>query len=268
LKGKKQLPILIVIPHGGCNVPEELFGYEALSKFDLFMQSDACANDLFSFGDRVAATIDTDISRLFMDLDRPYTSLRPDQDGVIKKSTRFGAPVFKDGHFPDEIALANLIQRYWVPFHEAVKKIIGTGSVRLILDCHTMMAVGPKMSRDPGKPRPLVMIEHQVQEKDLVRETCTPGMAKVLMDQMEKSFSDEEYTIAEKFVINDTPAGGYIMKHFAGENIPILRVSLSQSLFLNDTHFSYDYIRVDELRIRRLKSLLWSAIERFARKCL
>jgi N-formylglutamate deformylase len=268
LKGKNQLPILVIIPHGGCNVPEELSGYEALTRFDIFMQSDSCANDLFSFGDRVAATVDTDISRLFIDLDRPYTSVRPDQDGVIKKSTRFGKPVFKDGHFPDDIAIANMIQRYWVPFHEAVRKIISTGSVRLILDCHTMMAVGPRISQDPGKPRPLVMIEHQVRGKDGIRETCAPGMARSLMDQMERSFSDEEYTIAEKFVMSGAPAGGYITNHLAEGKIPVLRVSLSQSLFLNDAHFSYDYLRVDDLRIRHLKNLLWGAIERFYQKSM
>ena len=268
LKGKKQLPILVIIPHGGCNIPEELSGYEALTRFDIFMQSDACANDLYSFADLVAATVDTDISRLFIDLDRPYNLLGTDRDGVIKKSTRFGKPVFKDGHFPDEIAIANMIQRYWVPFHDAMKKIISTGSVRFILDCHTMMAVGPRIARDPGKPRPLVLIEHLVKGKDGSRETCTPGMARALMDQMERSFSDEEYTIAEKFVLSGEPSGGYIMNHLAEGTVPILRLSLSQSLFLNDTHFSYDYLRVDELRIRHLKNLLWGAIERFYHKCL
>ena len=257
MKGKKQLPILIIIPHGGYNVPEELFGYEAVSTFDLFMQSDTCANELFSFGDRVAGTMDTDISRLFVDLDRAYTSLGNRQDGVIKKSTRFGKPVFKDEHFPDEIAIANMIQRYWMPFHEAIKKIINTGSVRLILECHTMMAVGPKMSRDPGRPRPLVMIERLAREKETPRETCTPGLAKGLMDQVEKSFAGESNTIAEKFVLSEAPAEGFIMKSYGTRGIPMLRVSLSQSLFLNDAHFSYDYLRVDDLRISHLRKNVW-----------
>jgi N-formylglutamate deformylase len=268
LKGKNQLPILIIIPHGGYNVPEELFGNEAVSKFDLFMQSDTCANDLYSFGDRIAATMDTDISRLFIDLDRAYTSLRNEQDGVIKKSTRFGKPVFRDDHFPDDIAIANMIQRYWVPFHDAIKKIINTGSVRLILECHTMMAVGPKMSRDPGKPRPLIMIEHLVREKEMSRETCGTGLAGGLMEQMEKSFAGEENTITEKFIISDMPADGFIMKSCGNRGIPMLRVSLAQSLFLNDSHFSYDYLRVDDLRIQHLRKCLWESIERFYHKCL
>lgn len=268
MKGKSQLPILIIIPHGGCNVPEELFGYEAVSTFDLFMQSDTCANDLFSFGDSVAATLDTGISRLFIDLDRAHTSVRSDQDGVIKKSTCFGKPVFKDDHFPDDIAIANLIQRYWTPFHETIKKIINTGSVRLILECHTMMAVGPKMSRDPGKPRPLVMIERLFKEKETMRETCTAAAAKGLMDQMERSFEGEENTIAEKFMIREAPAGGFIMKSFGNRGIPMLRLSLSQALFLNESHFSYDYLRVDDLRIRQIRKSIWEAIDRFYHKCL
>lgn len=268
MKGQNQLPILIIIPHGGYNVPEELFGYEAVSKFDLFMQSDTCANDLFSFGDRVAATMDTDISRLFIDLDRAYTSLRNDQDGVIKKSTRFGKPVFRDDHFPDDIAIANMIQRYWAPFHDTINKIINTGSLRLILECHTMMAVGPKMSRDPGMPRPLFMIENLVREKEMSRETCSTGMTGGLMEQVEKSFAGEKNTITEKFVISDTPADGFIMKSYGNRGIPMLRISLAQSLFLNDAHFSYDYLRVDDLRIQHIRKSMRESIERFCHKCL
>jgi len=263
VKKTSHLPILIIIPHGGCKVPEEFAGYEAVSKFDLLIQADTCANDLFSFGDRVAGTIDTDISRLFVDLDRQYKSLPPVQDGVIKKSTLHGKPVFRDSLFPDEIAISNVLQRYWFPFHEAIRKIRETGGLRLILDCHTMLAVGPAISRDPGKPRPIILLERIISSREQSISTCDPEIAASLMEHMKKSFSGVEGTIAEKFTTSGDPSPGYIHRHYGNGPIPMIRLSLSRSLFLNDTYFSYDYMRVDEIRIRQLRDLLWSAIEKF-----
>jgi formiminoglutamase len=263
LKKTSHLPILIIIPHGGCKVPEELSGYESVNKFDLFMQSDTCANDLFSFGDRVAGTVNSDISRLFVDLDRPYTALPPAKDGVIKKSTLYGRPVFRENLFPDEIAISNLLRRYWFPFHDAVKKDIAAGNIRLILECHTMMAVGPKISRDPGKPRPIVRLDSIVPGKDGIASTCEIEIVRSFMEHMKKPFAHEEDTIAEKFTISDMPTGGFILSQYGIGPVPMIRLSISRSLFLNDTYFSYDYLKVDELRIRHLRDQIWEAVGKF-----
>lgn len=263
MKKKGHLPILIVIPHGGSRVPEELSGYEAVTKFDLFIQSDTCANEIFSFGDRVAGTLCTDISRLFIDLDRPYTALRSGCDGVIKKTTLYGKPLFREELFPDEIAIPNMLRRYWAPFHEAAKKIVASGTVRLILECHTMMPVGPAVSRDPGKPRPLVLIEHITQNARGEIPTCDSSLARSLMEQMEKSLSGEEETIAERFVLSPDPCGGFILSEYGAGKIPMVRIGISRALFLNDAHFSFEYLKVDEMRIRHLRELIWSAVEKF-----
>lgn len=254
---------MVIIPHGGCKVPDEFSGYEAVTKFDLFIQSDSCANELFSFGDRVAGTVDTDISRLFVDLDRLYSAVLPGQDGVVKKSTLYGKPVFRDDLYPDEIAISNVVRRYWVPFHDAVGKILDSGGIKLILECHTMMAVGPAVSRDPGKPRPLILLEHRVENKGGFVETCKPGLAAGLMEQMEKTFSGIEETIAEKFVISADPSPGFIHGQYGKGPVPMIRLSLSRALFLTDAYFNIDFLRVDELRLRELHGLLWTAIEKF-----
>lgn len=244
-------------------MPEEFSGYEAVSKFDLLIQSDTCANDLFSFGDRVAGTIDTDVSRLFVDLDRHYTALPPAIDGVIKKTTLHDKPVFREELFPDEIAISNVLRRYWFPFHDAVKKILDTGGLRLIIECHTMLAVGPAISRDPGKPRPIILLEHVIDHTGSAVATCDPGLTANLMDHLKKSFAGVDETIAEKFTLAAEPSPGFIHRHYGNGTVPMVRLSLSRALYLNDTYFSYDYMRVDELRIRQLRDLLWSAIEKF-----
>ena len=254
---------MVIIPHGGVKVPDEISGYEAVTSFDLFIQSDSCANDLFNFNDNVASTINTDISRLFIDLDRPYTALPPILDGVVKKTTLYGKPVFYDDMFPDEIAITNMLQRYYFPFHEAVRKIIDTGRIDLILECHTMMAVGPKISHDPGKPRPIVILENRVSHDDTVIKTCGDDLTASLLEYLGKSFFKEESTIAQKYAIRSEPSNGFILKRFGAGKIPVIRLSITRSLFLNDVYFSSDYMRVDELRIMHLKQLIWSAIEKF-----
>ena len=268
VKKKGRLPILIVIPHGGCRVPEELSGYQAVNDFDLFIQSDSCANEIYSFGNRVTGTINTDISRLFMDLDRPYTALPPAQDGVVKKSTLFGKPVFRGDIFPDEIAISNMLHRYYFPFHQAIKKIIDTGGIRLILECHTMMAVGPARSPDAWKPRPTVLLEHRAGGGTSSEGAGERDLAESLMGCLEKPFSGEEGTTAGKFIVRIDPSPGYILNNYGAAGPPMIRLSLSRSLFINDRFFSYEYLRVDDLRIRDLRDMMWEGIEKFFDKNL
>jgi len=244
-------------------VPDELSGYEAVSEFDLFIQSDTCANDLFYFNSNVADTIKTDISRLFIDVDKPYTALPSDGGGVVKKTTLYGKPVYHEDMFPDEIAIANMLRRYYFPFHDSIKNTINAGAIELILECHTMMAVGPKLSSDPGKPRPLVQLEHMIPLNDTVVNTCEETLACSLLEYFEKSFYKEDGTIAQRYAIKRGASDGFILNSFGKGRIPIIRISISRALFLNDTYFNSDYLRVDELRIQQLKKLIWSAVEKF-----
>ena len=131
-----------------------------------------------------------------------------------------------------------------------------------------MMAVGPKISRDPGKPRPIALLEHLTQSKGVRQKTCDAGLIQSLGEHLKKALSDEEDTIAEKCIVSDEPSGGYILENFGSGPVPMIRISISRSIFLNETYFNSDYLRVDELRIRHLRETLWHAIERFFKKNL
>jgi formiminoglutamase len=264
---KPKLPILVIIPHGGISVPEEFAGNEALTKFDLFFESDTCANELFSFEDRVAAKIDTGISRLFVDLDREPLMLPPrSADGVIKKETLTGKPVFIENAFPDEIAIANVLKRYYYTFHATLEKILKTGGIKLIIECHTMMAVGPENASDPGKPRPLMTVTTVTRRDGSVRKTLPDELARGLTDCMRKSFAAEDTTAAGRLAVNRPAFHGHILDRYGGRGVPMARLSLSRALFLNDRYFFYDDLRIDELRILELRKKLWAGIERFFRK--
>jgi len=41
----------------------------------------------------------------------------------------------------------------------------------------------------------------------------------------------------------------------------MVKLSFSKSLFLNEKYFSYEFMRVDELRIKDLREKIWDAVE-------
>lgn len=262
---RAKLPILFIIPHGGTQAPEELSWNEELDDFDLFFESDACANELFSFGEQGMAVMDTQVSRLYVDLDRPPYSLPPrTDDGVVKKETPTGKRIYPGKSYPDEIAIANILKRYYLPYHRTIEKIIASGEPRLIIECHTMMAVGPRNSHDPDAPRPLVTVSTKARRGGGAEfKTCPDELARELLRGMEKALADEDATVAERFLLNNPAFEGHILPAYGGGKIPMLRLSISRSLFLNDRYFNYSRMKVDALRLQTLRKKIWGGIERF-----
>lgn len=264
---RSKLPILIIIPHGGQLIPDELSGYEQIDRFGVFIDSDSCANQLFNF-EEAAVKIDTYISRLFVDTDRsPLALPSRSYDGVIKKESISGRAVFEGKAFPDNIAISNIIRRYHLPFHDAIGRSIKNDGIKFILECHTMMPVGQRNAPDAGRPRPLVSIGNIAEEKCNSALTCPKRLAEAFLERFNKPFSNENYTVTSKYLISKQ-SGGYIMEKYGTGKIPMLRLSISTSLFLTDKYFNYDYLTVDENRIDELKRKIWIAIEGFITKDL
>jgi N-formylglutamate deformylase len=265
---KAKLPILIIIPHGGRTVPDELSGHEQIDEFGIFIESDAYANELFNFEDTYAK-INTQISRLFIDLDRPHTML-PQQfpDGIMKKESQGGRKIFKDKIFPDEIAIVNIIKRYYAPFHQSIQEAISNSRIKLILECHTMMPVGPRLAKDAGQPRPLINVENTIKTNVRTIRTSPTETAENFLTCFKKYFNNEDCTVSERFSLNSPMTEGYILETYGQNKIPMLRFSISTSLYLNDKYFDYDSLTVDKLRIKELNERIWAGIERFTSKYL
>lgn len=260
---KTAIPVLIIIPHGGVNIPDEFTGYEQIDRFGIFIESDACANEIFNFHGKDVVNLRTDISRIFVDLDRS-TKMIPQKtdDGIIKKETPSGRKIFKDNIFPDAIAISNIIKRYYTPFHGAIEKIIKSGGIKLIIECHTMMPVGPRNSPDAGKPRPIIQIDNTARTAAGSTGTCPFDLVEELALVFNKIFNNRESSVAGKIALNGHGYNGYILNTYGQQGIPMFRFSLSRSLFLNDRYFNYDYMKVDELRLKELRAKIESGFER------
>lgn len=262
---KTKLPILIIIPHGGREVPDELSGYEQIDEFGIFIESDAYANRLFNFEDAAVKT-DTNISRLFVDVDRPSLTSHDYPDGIIKKESLNGRKIFKESIFPDVIAISNIIRRYYQPFHDSIRNAIHNGEIKLIIECHTMMPVGPRYAKDAGRPRPIINVENIIKNEIRTIRTCPTESAENFLSCFKKYFNNEEFTVSEKFSINKPDSTGYILQTYGQNKIPMLKLSISTSLYLNDKYFNYDNLAVDNARIEELRKKILAGIEKYSEK--
>ena len=154
------LPVAILNAHGSLAIPPELYGRIALTPEQIFNESDAFADHLFDFGERVVTYLRFPYARAIIDVNRPdKKSLhhRPG-DGVVKWQTSYGTKVYQTGMEPDETLEAQLLATYFQPWHEQLTQIARNPAIKLVLDCHTMAAVGPQTYDDPFKLRPRVMV--------------------------------------------------------------------------------------------------------------
>ncbi|HPS57397.1 MAG TPA: N-formylglutamate amidohydrolase [Spirochaetota bacterium] len=259
----RRLPLLLVIPHGGCEVPDELAGYENISMSDIFFDSDAGANVIFNSAVTTEMPVNTSISRLFVDPDREFSQLHPKTgDGVIKIKTSMNRDVFKKNCYPDEIAISNILDRYYFPFHESVRSAVNRKKTRLIIECHTHAAVGPLNSGDPGMPRPLVITGYTPRPLPGMNKAAAPEIAIELAAIIGRLLMKEGDTVADKFRAERHDSSGCLMELY-GPVVPMIYLSVSRALFLNDRDFSLEDLTIDQGRLLRLGKIISSGLEKF-----
>ncbi|MDD1705664.1 MAG: N-formylglutamate amidohydrolase, partial [Methanoregulaceae archaeon] len=137
-------------------MPEEVSFHFALTRTELAYYSDPATRALYQFHDRVVSYLDTDISRMVVDLNRPPYHLPPRHpDGVIKLRTVHGTPVYRDGSLPDIRVIHRLLMYHYFPYHATIDLMLDPELIAFAMDCHSMLPRGPPAHRDAGKERPL-----------------------------------------------------------------------------------------------------------------
>lgn len=254
-------PYCFIIPHGGYKVPEELSDLCQLDDLELFFEADTGANDCFNLH-QIGTVIHTPIHRLFIDVDRdPYALPPRTQNGVIKTHSLQKKHIFEKGVFPDEIAIAGMIKRYWHPFHARIEHAIKTS--RFVVVCHTVMPVAPPAAKDAGFPRPVITIENIVSNgADTI--TCEQEKTLKLLQLCKKAFAPEKYSATTPFCIG-RPAHRYIMHRYAKNLIPTVRLSLSKALFLNEKYFDAENLTIDSQRMHSIKERFYDCFDAFSR---
>ena len=261
-------PVLISIPHGGWKIPEELKTMWALRPEEAFHDGDPYTPQIFDFSDRVTAQITMEYFRAALDLNRaPDDSAPQNPDGVIKSHTCYDIEVYKSGWLPDEKLKQILLDKYYHPYHRFLDVTMASGGVKLGIDCHTMAAVSPPNTAQPGVPRPLICLgnlggaDARVYPPDICL-SCAPQLLEFMRDKFIEVFQHEDVDLEIPAIatMNEPFSGGYITRQMCYHPLPFVQIEMSRALYLTPPCFDEQKLHVDEKRIADLNSKIWRVI--------
>lgn len=245
------LPILLSIPHGGTQQPPELTGRVCLSNEDLFDDSDAFTRDIYDLEARVAYVVTAQVARAFVDVNRAPDDRPPaNPDGVVKSATCQGRPIYNDGAQPDDGLVAELLDRYYAPYHSRLERAAADPLMKLALDCHSMSTVAPALARDPGRARPLFCLSNGD------GATCPHYLLNDLRRAIASTF---ECDIAQ-IRLNDPFKGGHITRTHGRGDVPWIQVEISRSFYLVSPWFDRARLSVDPTRLADLRDRFFLAL--------
>lgn len=231
---KDQLPFLISIPHGGTDIPATVQPLLALTSADLEYHCDPRTQEIFGFRDRVPAFIDTPVSRIVVDLNRPPLPLPPrDPDGIIKRFTVDGKPVYLPGKIPDVGLIHALLKAHYFPYHQEIDMLLDRHPVKIAFDCHSMLPEGSPRQSDSGKTRPWICLGNNGDNAGRPLPgslaTCPSDWILALKKRFEEGFAQPG-----QVAINDPFSGGFIANaHYWHKGIPWIQIEVNRALYEN-----------------------------------
>ena len=260
---KRHYPFLISIPHGGTDVPPELNGRLQLSKKDINYYSDPRTKELFSFGDKAAALIKADISRMVVDLNRPPLPLPPrDPDGIFKTRTVDGRPVYREGKVPDLPLIHKLLMAWYFPYHQKIDELIDDCGVAIAFDCHSMLPRGSGTQKDAGKKRPLICLGNNGNRRGQAGKngitTCPPEWVQELAGEFRK-----EFCLGQEVAINNPFSGGFISNaHYWRKGIPWIQIEVNRALYDPDSCEGPEH-NPARYSVTELREKIWRVLTQF-----
>lgn len=204
-----RLPLLLSVPHGGLAIPAEVKDYCILTEEEVKRDGDEGAAEIYDLGGECDGFAAASVARAVIDLNRAEDDRR--RDGVVKTHTCWDVPVYDP--FPPETVLRELLDRYYRPYHERLRRLSERGVV-LGIDCHTMAAVAPPEGPDPGRERPALCLSD-------AEGTLPKEWFRKLADCLGETFGTAPS-------LNDPFRGGHIIRSHAGE-LPWVQLEVSRA---------------------------------------
>jgi N-formylglutamate deformylase len=228
----QRYPFLISVPHGGTEVPDSIRPRLLLSDEDLRYYCDPGTRIIFGYHDRVAAYIDTPVSRMVVDLNRPPLPLPPhDPDGIIKTRTVDGRDVYRHGQEPGMPLIHALLMTHYFPYHQQVDELIDRNKIRIAFDCHSMLPYGSENQKDAGKIRPRICLGNNGDLRGRARKgsiaTCSGKWIAALAGVFK-----EEFPQKNAVTLNNPFSGGFIANaHFWHKGVPWVQIEVNRALY-------------------------------------
>ena len=250
-------PVLLSIPHGGDQIPPEVAEYVSLTEREMLADGDVFTREIYGIREKTAVVVDTPIARAFIDLNRAATDLPPgNPDGVIKSHTCHGVPVYRSDIWNDGQLVNNLIEKYYFSYHHQLQDQLERYQQRhlvLMLDCHSMEAVGPKIAPDSGVERPSICLGNRS------GKSCDTAMTQHMAQSLRRAFE----LSADQITINKPFAGGYITRHYGNKPVPCLQIELNRGLYLDQTEQGDWDFRINPAKTAEMREKFSFALELF-----
>jgi formiminoglutamase len=262
----ERFPFLITVPHGGMEIPRIVRSRMLLSRMDLHYYCDPATRELFGYRDRVAAWIDTPVSRMVVDLNRPPLPLPlRDPDGIIKVRTIDGRDVWRPGKVPDMPLIHQLLVAHYFPFHQQVDELIDRHRVGVAFDCHSMLPAGSAYQKDAGKERPLICLGNNGDRRGRPKKGGLATCSEAWIATLAGLFA-EEFPGRNAVAINNPFSGGFIVNaHFWRKGIPWIQIEVNRSLYEQGPSSP---VPVNSPEVRKLKERIWSVLAAFREQTL
>jgi len=235
-------PLLVSLPHDGTALPEALaqrMTAEARSVPD----TDWFVGRLYDFARQLGASLLVPVhSRYVVDLNRPPDdlSLYPGQKttGLCPVQRFTGEPVYLAGQEPSAGEVADRVERYWRPYHDALgaelARLRGLHGRAVLWEGHSIRSVVP------------FLFEGRLPDFNLgtaAGTSCAPAM-QARLEALLAAQSDYSWVSNARF------KGGYITRHYGrpAEGVDAVQLELAQSTYMDETTGRYDASRAQRLQ--------------------
>ena len=239
-------PLLISLPHDGSAIPSAL-AERMQPSARRAPDTDWHVSTLYAFARELGASILVPrYSRYVVDLNRPPddTSLYPGQNttGLCPAVQFTGEPVYLAGQEPTPDEVAQRVEAYWRPYHEAL--VAELARIR----AEHGRAVRWEGHSITGSELPF-LFEGRLPALNLGTSggaSCSPQ----LQASLEALLAGQG---GYDWIVNGRFKGGYITRHYAApvDGVQAVQLELSQRNYMDEASFVYD-----EAKAARLQPLL------------
>jgi len=242
-------PLLVSLPHDGSLIPPAIAARMTASA-QRAPDTDWHVARLYAFARELGASMLVPrYSRYVVDLNRPPddVSLYPGQNttGLCPVVQFSGGPVYRDGEQPTPGEIADRVDDYWRPYHDALREELlrlkaAHGRV-LLWEGHSIRGELP------------FLFEGRLPDLNLGTaggSSCSPQLEARLEAVLA---AQDRYD----FVVNGRFKGGYITRHYGdpAHGIDAVQLEISQRIYMDEESCAYDEVQAPGAQ-RAIRALL------------
>lgn len=238
-------PLFVSLPHDGTALPEDIAARMTPGARRV-PDTDWHVSRLYAFARALGASmIVPKFSRYVVDLNRPPddVSLYPGQNttGLCPIVQFSGAPVYLPGQEPTPGEIAQRVEKYWRPYHDALAaelaRIKAAHGHVVLWEGHSIRSVVP------------FLFDGRLPDFNLGTAngaSCSAELQRRLVGVLQ---AQGDYS----FIVNGRFKGGYITRHYGdpANGVDAIQLELAQCNYMDEEAFAYD-----EAQATRVQSMI------------